>query len=736
MDDKKTQSEKNVSSSDLLKRLKVNIAENPVVDGEAATADEAREIEEVREEEESRESAGQTKTEASAPSPVKRRVSGAADLMLSDLGGEGSGEFGRVAGRAAEEPVKSKKAKPASPENDKNAPDATSYKAEPKPTVFRFKTMTRAEYNRQKALKSAGLAGNPKASADNGASKKNGSKDAAHSKNSSALLDRYKSDPEVQSAVKNSKNRGKVDLDARIKDAEEYAKKLSSTKPQTKTDPAGTAQKTAADDDSKNGGLTREEIESVIGSKPGGDFDETDMNLMIAFGMDDELKKKVGEDKAKQIEEDADKKAQTIETSIAADQMNEKNHDHFEFVAPSQAKSVFKYYKACYQGLLWRLVSCAILLLITFFYENIGLFGLSLPAPVSATVFPVVHILIGMQFTVLAAALIYKPIYKGMLALFSFKPIPESGSFVMLAFTMIYEISLCFLPFSGNSEIRTYNFPMVICVFLTILYEFLNLRREIFSFNVAASKKPKSVVAKVPKDESETENELFYKLMPDDPQFMTVKKTQFVDNFYKRVNAYPKYRGIIGVIIPVSVALALGFFAAGWYVTGSVTDGVMTGYTTLMMTMPVMTLLTYSYPFYKASKESYAGGSAIISKASLEEYESGEAITFDDREVFPSFSVKVKTVQVVGSNAIDEVMYNAACVFAKIGGPLADVLDIATLDMKKTSSVEILEIADDGIEAVVDKTHILLGKADYMTRYNVVPINPGDEKIEGCARST
>ncbi|MFA6948230.1 MAG: hypothetical protein WCQ72_04555, partial [Eubacteriales bacterium] len=228
------------------------------------------------------------------------------------------------------------------------------------------------------------------------------------------------------------------------------------------------------------------------------------------------------------------------------------------------------------------------------------------------------------------------------------------------------------------------------------------------------------------------ESAAFYDYIPENPVLFRVKKASFIDGFYRRMRAYPRGRSVILAFVPLVVCIAVIFAVAACIIGGGAYEGLRIGYITLLMAMPFSILITYSYPFFKASREAFAADSAIIGEASLEEYASGSAVTFDDREVFPSVGVKVKTVQVVGKFMIDEVMYYASCVFGKTGGPLADVLDIATLDLHKTPDVEVLEISEDGIDAVVDGRRVFIGKADYMKARNIMPINPGeDDDIEG-----
>ena len=97
-------------------------------------------------------------------------------------------------------------------------------------------------------------------------------------------------------------------------------------------------------------------------------------------------------------------------------------------------------------------------------------------------------------------------------------------------------------------------------------------------------------------------------------------------------------------------------------------------------------------------------GSAIVGEESLEEYADAGAVSFDDKDVFPSKATKVKSIRIYGNNRIDKVIYNVASLFKVLGGPLCDV---------------------------ISGKHVFYGKASYLHKNNFeTTFDPNDEKIE------
>ena len=156
-----------------------------------------------------------------------------------------------------------------------------------------------------------------------------------------------------------------------------------------------------------------------------------------------------------------------------------------------------------------------------------------------------------------------------------------------------------------------------------------------------------------------------------------------------------------------------------------------------MLSTPITLMLVTDIPFYRASKIAYEQGGAIIGEDSLEEYSDVAAISFDDKDVFPSGGVKIRSIKVYNNNRIDRVIYNVASLFKHVGGPLADVYSIATKDFECSDDVEIMDIQEDGIEAVISGKHVFLGRESFLVRNNFTPaLDQEDRRIEATGNTS
>lgn len=452
------------------------------------------------------------------------------------------------------------------------------------------------------------------------------------------------------------------------------------------------------------------------------EIDDTDVKLMMAFGMEEELAKTVGFDKVSEVEEKLDR---TNMDQQEAEGLKTGGEREIEFTSASQTKEIFRTYRKKYSSVLIRLLIGLVLLITAFLFENITVFGGSLPSSLDPAVFPLIHIMFDLQLLLIGGALIYRQAAGGTAALLKLKAVPESITAVLLIVSVLYQLTACFLlPDAG---LKMYAFPVLLGVFLTLIYEFFNLKREIFCFNIVASKRAKFAIVKLANEEAELETEAFSQLLPENPHLFKIGRTMFADGFFARMRRVPDHHALFNTVIFSLLAVSVMFFVLGYIFDGQIYSDIALAYTALLISMPLSVFITYSYPFYKASKEAYGVDSAILGESSLAEYADANAISFDDKDVFPSYGVKVKSVKVYGENRIDYIIFNAASLFIKTGGPLADVFEIATRDLGHSDKVELIKVDTNGIEALIEGAHIFMGKAAYIRSKGFYPKNESDE---------
>lgn len=440
------------------------------------------------------------------------------------------------------------------------------------------------------------------------------------------------------------------------------------------------------------------------------DLDETDINLMIALGYEDELSKTVGVDKVSEIEKQLDSESQGEDTRESA------AFRGFEYTEKGQVKEILQSYKAEYNGMMLRLFGTLVLVVALFLYENVSLFGIELPGALNMLQYPAVHTLISLQLLVLCGALSWRQLLDGIKGAVTLKPTPQSLAAVAVAVAGIYDVVIAII--APKNGVALYNFPAALCLALLVLCDLMNLKREIYSFTILADRREKFAVrakfepSMIPEEESLT---------------LDIRRAAFIDNYFARTNRKPaantRLNYVLLPVVALAIALAIVAFSTNKDAVGALNIFVLT----VLFCMPVSTLIACSYPLFRASQIAYEQDTAIIGEASAEEYSGADTVSFADKDVFPSYQVKLRSIKLYGNARPDLVLFAAASVFSKVGGPLNDVLELATKEFDRAESVELVRISETGIEAKVEDVNVLVGRAEFLEDYNIYPLHDAED---------
>ena len=125
-----------------------------------------------------------------------------------------------------------------------------------------------------------------------------------------------------------------------------------------------------------------------------GDLDSTDINLMLAFGLDDELERTMGPEVAQKLTEELD------EEQRVRDEKVRKTVDN-EYMNRTQTAGIAADYKKKFKGLKLKIFLSVVLAAVLFFYENLRIFGFEFDGALNPAVYPVVYIMVSLQILLL-----------------------------------------------------------------------------------------------------------------------------------------------------------------------------------------------------------------------------------------------------------------------------------------------------------------------------------------------
>ncbi len=435
------------------------------------------------------------------------------------------------------------------------------------------------------------------------------------------------------------------------------------------------------------------------------ELSESDISLMVALGMEDELAKSIGEEDAVQMTDDfiADQEEWVDKAS---------HYGPDEYTDMSQNRKIAIEYTKKNKWGIARLIAAVLLTVAIFFYENMPVFGYQVSGVFDPKYYPVIYVMGGLQLMFFLVAVAFPSVVEGAKNLFSLKLLPSSIAFASAVAATINTVHICFGIMAGT-EPKLFNLPTAICLLMAVADEFFTNRREIFSFNIVSSRNPKYVMRRLNTKDSKLENQAVADLSDDNSgDIVKIAKTDFVEGYFWRTkNRGTVDKPFVGLLLVLSVVISV---IIGLYVllTDRIGSAVETALVSFMTMLPVSAVVIGFHPFYRANKEAYYNDCTIIGEGSVEEYSDTEVISFDDVNVFPSVNVKVRNVRLYNNCRIDKVLYYAASVFSATGGPLADVFEVATIEMGRSDDVQILDTGAGFIEATVNGKNVLFAKEE------------------------
>ena len=437
------------------------------------------------------------------------------------------------------------------------------------------------------------------------------------------------------------------------------------------------------------------------------DLDATDINLMVAFGLDDELAKTMGPKVAAKLAEEIDAEAKDREEQLKKSVEN-------EYVDPYQTPTFAAEFRKRQSHLKVKLALSAVLAVILLIYENLKVFGIQFSGALDPMISPVVYIMVSLQIMLFAAAPAYEQLLGGIRDMFTGRINPRSAAAVGNVFAIVYSVVQAESSVVSVEPVL-FNSCAAFMSVAALVYDLMINKRDILSFNIVSSKRPKYAVTCVSAEESGIPAELF----PDEEVvgggILQIEKTKFVDKFFARTTFSTKSSRNFSaayIFIAVIAAAVMGVFVA-LKGDGSVAP-LSAAAVTFFAAAPLSIFVAMSYPLYKGASDAYDLDGAILGDASAEEYSEAGTICFNDTDAFPSYGVKVQNIKIYNNHRIDRVLYYAASAFKKAGGPLSDVFEVATMEIGISDDVAINAAAKGYLSTQVDGKSIIFGRADVL----------------------
>ncbi|MBQ2734189.1 MAG: hypothetical protein IJF74_08515, partial [Clostridia bacterium] len=294
---------------------------------------------------------------------------------------------------------------------------------------------------------------------------------------------------------------------------------------------------------------------------------------------------------------------------------------------------------------------------------------------------------------------------------------------------VICDIALCFTRVA-KYEVKLAGASVIFSVLLYLGISALRLYAEIKAFAVISQKGTRSCVLTDSEDDVRERNAFFDKISKDEAssaKVLSFGRTKFVGGFFGNQNS-DRATVIDKILAPAAIVGAVIAFVVAYAISKSVGIGLYSFNCASAFLIPVSVFAAGTLTYAKAS--SYAEGmkAAIIGENAPYDLADSSVVAFEDRDAYPSYCVKLRNLKVYGNIAIVEVLRMTTTAFRKIGGPLSDVLESATSELNKDIPVNIVKSCENGIEAAYQGQRLLIGKADFLHSYGIIPYSDVDDR--------
>ena len=424
----------------------------------------------------------------------------------------------------------------------------------------------------------------------------------------------------------------------------------------------------------------------------------------------------------------ADEKMKTTETAKSKKKNREKEPVvRYEYTSTMQNEKIESDMKSSFKKVKLCLGISILLAILLFLIENIS--------PIKA-LFPTRFAYIAVDWALAFACMFLIVDRLGNAFKSFFSRTPEVDCLTILAFVFSIAATAVELIFESTETVITlYNFPLAVCVFLNLLFVYYRLRRDIYSFAVLSSSGDKrAVVLETSDEEPLSEAEQSITSESSEPvKFGSIKRVNFIDGYFRHSAEAPNAQGALKIFIPFCIAVSVAFFCCSLWVMGyTVPESLGVAYATFMICAPGSVFLDYCYPLYLAARRAKNYNSAILCDKTPDVYRDFPMVVFRDTEAIPSGKAKVKSIRLYGDKKIDNAIYYASSIYSAVGGPLAEVFRNAALNSVSSENVQIREVSNEGVCAMVDGKNIVIGRPSYMEEQCFETMyEAGDDEYDG-----
>lgn len=403
---------------------------------------------------------------------------------------------------------------------------------------------------------------------------------------------------------------------------------------------------------------------------------------------------------------------------IPTEESVEDSEETTEFESYSQTEKILATYRTKKIQEIVRLVGVILGSVILFFYETLPMFGVAFTGMVNYQEYIGAYLLIGFQVLLICTVIFGKRMAHGTLRLFSLRPNLYSLAALAVIFTGFYDIIVLF---TVREWMVPFHFLTSLLLVLLAVGEYLMLSREIKAFSIFSSNPDRK---KYTLHHHTAEDPCVQKMkrggLSEEAKVAVPERCEFPIGFFRSIRREEMFgTSMVSFLLIPALILSLIASVVTMLLHWEFSVTILTAMSVMMVTLPLGAILAVCFPLWISSERLSKRQIALMGQQMIEEIADTDVLVFEDVHLFRqctttdtgfAFYEKTQTATILGC---------MECLYSKIGGPLAGAFSNIP-EQYRFEDIKIRRIVKGGVEAIVDRKHILLvGDTTFMSRYGL-----------------
>ena len=463
------------------------------------------------------------------------------------------------------------------------------------------------------------------------------------------------------------------------------------------------------EDDPQQGRVAKPEARTAAPALERAQVDGKDACMMSALGFEQDNKGKAGNTRVRSALQ-AQSAGSGIDHSLCFAWRGK------EYADASQEADIKQAYGREKPWVIARLAICVLMLFTLIALDNAYLLGFlqgDVPAIVTTPVYP----LIAAVAVLVASAVSWRRLWKGIQSMFARVHSLYSVPALLIAATLIYDLGLVFLT---HRNYMMFNSIPALALTLCTVADVLDLYNQERNFKVVRTGKPRYGIEKVADTAARSRLPVKGGEAVAKPRAgaYRVRKLSFVDGYFRRTGAGVERNRTLSVTYGVILVCAVVGAVASYIATGQGMSALTAFMVCINAAMPLSMLLFAAIPAFVAGKTLGHYGCAVIGAGAPEEYKDVKALMFDAGQMFTAYGSSQITVR--GDSDIGTYMDKTRVLLRALGGTLADIAGEAQEYDPDQVKIEIMSVSENGMTLYMNGiTCVMMGDYDYLAAREV-----------------